>query len=69
LIKRRTEEALPPTSSGRHRHCRPFTYNITNVNSGYLVGVSNDSLTEGEAIVQWASDGTSSQQWVFVPTN
>jgi hypothetical protein len=48
---------------------QPFTYNVTNVNSGYLAGVSYDSLTEGEAIVQWASDGTSSQQWEFVPTN
>ena len=48
---------------------QPFTYSLTNVNSGYLAGVSYGSLTEGEAIVQWASDGTTSQQWVFVPTN
>jgi len=47
-----------------------FTYNLTNVQTGFNAGVSYDAITEGEPIVAWtASQSDISQQWVLVPTN
>jgi hypothetical protein len=47
-----------------------FTYNLTNVHTGFNAGVSYDALTVGEPIVAWTASQTDiSQQWVLVPTN
>jgi hypothetical protein len=41
-------------------------YNIVNVNSGMVLGVSGGSTVEGAAVIQWDSTGTLDQQWELV---